>query len=109
MPVLIEVNSGREPQKTGVLPENVEDLIKKIATFPNIRAAGLMTIGPLSENPEDTRPYFTATKQLFDGIERLHLTGVQFTHLSMGMSHSYKVAVEEGANIVRIGRKLFEG
>lgn len=109
MPVLIEVNSGREAQKSGVFPESVEDLVKQIAALPNIRVVGLMTIGPLSENPEDSRPYFAATKKLFEKIKSLELPGVNMEYLSMGMSNSYQVAVEEGANVVRIGRKIFEG
>lgn len=109
MPVLIEVNSGQEAQKSGVFPENVEDLVKHIAALSCIRVAGLMTIGPLSENPEDSRPYFAATEQLFEKIKKLDLPGVKMEYLSMGMSNSYLVAIEEGANIVRIGRKIFEG
>ncbi|MDO8579084.1 MAG: YggS family pyridoxal phosphate-dependent enzyme [Dehalococcoidales bacterium] len=109
MPVLIEVNSGREVQKSGVFPENVENLVKQSALFPNIRVAGLMTIGPLSENPEDSRPYFAATKKLFEELKSVKLPGVRMEYLSMGMSNSYQVAIEEGANVVRIGRKIFEG
>ncbi len=109
MPVLIEVNSGREAQKNGVSPENVENLVKQIAELPNIRVRGLMTIGPLLENPEDSRPYFAVTKQLFEKVKSLKLPGVKMDYLSMGMSNSYMVAIEEGANVVRIGRKIFEG
>ncbi len=109
MPVLIEVNSGREAQKSGVFPENVEDLVRQSAELPNIRVAGLMTIGPLLENPEDSRPYFAATKKLFEKIKGLKLPGVNMEYLSMGMSNSYQVAIEDGANVVRIGRKRFEG
>jgi PLP dependent protein len=109
MPVFIEVNSGREAQKSGVFPEDVECLVKQIAVLPNIRVAGLMTIGPLSENPEDSRPYFAETKNLFEEIKSLELPGVKMEYLSMGMSNSYPVAIEEGANVVRIGRRIFEG
>ena len=107
MPVLIEVNSGREKQKSGVFPDNIEDLVRKVSLLPNIRVTGLMTIGPLLDNSEDTRPYFVATMRLFEEIKALNLPNVEMKYLSMGMSGSYKVAIEEGANIVRIGRKIF--
>lgn len=106
--VLIEVNSGREKQKTGVFPEDVKALIKEISVLPNIRVVGLMTIGPLLDNPEEARPYFAATRKLFEMIKCLHLSHVEMKYLSMGMTHSYQVAIEEGANIVRLGRKIFE-
>lgn len=107
MPVLIEVNSGREKQKTGVFPENVETLVREISTLPNIRVTGLMTIGPLSDNAEDTRPYFAAARRLWERIKSLDLPDVEMKYLSMGMTDSYQVAIEEGANIVRLGRKIF--
>ena len=107
MPVLIEVNSGREKQKAGVLPENVEGLIKEISLFPNLKVMGLMTMGPWAGNPEDSRLYFVETKKVFDRIKQLNLPGVEMKYLSMGMTNSYRIALEEGANIVRIGSKLF--
>jgi pyridoxal phosphate enzyme (YggS family) len=107
MPVLIEVNSGREKQKSGVLPENVEQLAKEISAFQNIRVTGLMTMGPRFGNPEDSRPYFFETKKLFEKIKKLNLPNIEIKYLSMGMTNSYKIAVEEGANIVRIGSKIF--
>jgi len=107
MPVLIEVNIGREAQKSGVLPENAEQLIKEVSTLPNIQVMGLMTMGPLSQNPEDSRPYFVAMKKLFDRIKAVNLPNVEMKYLSMGMTSSYQVALEEGANIVRVGTKIF--
>ena len=68
---------------------------------------GLMTMGPMFGDPEDARPFFTETKKVFDRIESLQIPNVEMKFLSMGMSNSYKVAIEEGANIVRIGTKLF--
>ncbi len=108
MPVLIEVNSGREKQKSGVFPEDVAPLVREISALPNVRAMGLMTIGPLVENPEDARPDFVATRKLFEEIKRLNLPNVEMKYLSMGMTHSYQGAIVEGANIVRLGRKIFE-
>ena len=107
MPVLIEVNSGREKQKSGVLPESVEQLAREISVFQNITVMGLMTMGPRFGNPEDSRPYFVETKKLFEKIKKLNLPNIEMKYLSMGMTNSYKVAVEEGANIVRIGSKIF--
>jgi pyridoxal phosphate enzyme (YggS family) len=107
MPVLIEINSGREPQKTGVLPEAAENLIRELSRLQNVKVEGLMTMGPEAGDPEDARPFFRETKQVFDQIKILGLPGVAINRLSMGMSHSYRVAVEEGANMVRIGTKIF--
>jgi len=107
MPVLIEVNSGREPQKAGVLPEDTKGLIRQISQLENIRIQGLMTMGPMAGNPEDSRPYFTATRSVFEDIGGLGIPGVEMKYLSMGMSNSYRVAIAEGANIVRIGSLLF--
>ncbi len=107
MPVLIEVNSGREPQKAGALPEDVEKLIKEISAFHNIKIMGLMTMGPRFGNPEDSRPYFVETKKTFDRIKTLNIPGIEMKELSMGMTNSYHIAIEEGANMVRIGTKIF--
>ena len=107
MPVLIEINSGREANKSGVLPEQAEPLVRRIGSLSNLRVQGLMTMGPFSANGEDYRPYFRATKALFDELARAQIPGVEMRCLSMGMSDSYMVAVEEGANIVRIGAALF--
>ena len=107
MPVLVEVNSGIEEQKFGVLPEDVEELVRKASTLPNIKVMGLMTMGPRFGNPEDSRPYFENTREIFEKIKRLNLPNVEMRHLSMGMTNSYRVALEEGANMVRIGTKIF--
>jgi pyridoxal phosphate enzyme (YggS family) len=107
MPVLVEVNSGRERQKSGVMPEETEGLVKEISRLPNIRVMGLMTMGPRFGNPEDSRPYFVITRQLFERIKELKLPNVEMKYLSMGMTNSYRVALEEGANLVRIGTKIF--
>lgn len=107
MPVLVEVNSGREEQKAGVLPENAEGLIREISSLPNIKVMGLMTMGPRFGNPEDSRPYFVITRRLFDRIKALKIAGVEMKYLSMGMTNSYRIALEEGGNLVRIGTKIF--
>ena len=107
MPVLVEINSGREEQKSGVLPENAEQLVKEISGLPQIRVMGLMTMGPRFGNPEDSRPYFVETRKIFEKIKQLDLPNIEMRYLSMGMTNSYKIALEEGANIVRIGAKIF--
>jgi len=107
MPILIEINSGEEVQKAGVMPQNAMSLIREIAVLENVRVMGLMTMGPFSGDPEDARPYFLKTREIFEDIRKASLPGVEMKYLSMGMSNSYRVALEEGANMVRIGTKIF--
>ncbi len=107
MPILIEINSGREEQKFGVLPEEALDLIKEISLLSHIKVKGLMTMGPPFGNPEDSRPYFKETKKLFDEIKAKELPNVEMNDLSMGMTNSFQIAIEEKANIVRIGTLIF--
>lgn len=107
MPVLIEINSGREPQKAGVFPEEAEGLIKEITPLKHMRIMGLMTMGPRFGDPEKARPYFVETRRLFGEIKSLQLSRIEMKYLSMGMSNTYKIAIEEGATIVRVGTKLF--
>jgi pyridoxal phosphate enzyme (YggS family) len=107
MQVLIEINSGEEPQKAGVLPEDALSLVRDISELKNIKIMGLMTMGPFTGDPENARPYFQKTKKLFEEMKKMNLPGVEMVTLSMGMSNSYKVALEEGANMVRIGTKIF--
>ena len=105
--ILIEINSGKEPQKAGVFPEDAEELVKNISHFNSIKVMGLMTMGPMAGDPEEARPFFRETKKIFDRIKSLNIPGVEMKYLSMGMSNSYRVAIEEGANIVRIGTRIF--
>ena len=105
IPVLIEINSAREEQKGGVMPEDAEPLIRSLEKYEYIIPSGLMTMGPISEG-EEIRPYFRLTKKLFDELSAKGLLG-DAPVLSMGMSDSYMVAIEEGADIVRVGRRLF--
>jgi len=109
MPILIEVNSGREEQKSGVLPEDTEQLVREVSGLGNIKVMGLMTMGPRFGNPEDSRPYFVETRKIFEKLKEFGLPNVEMRFLSMGMTNSYKIAIEEGANIVRIGTKIFGG
>ncbi|MFW6063793.1 MAG: YggS family pyridoxal phosphate-dependent enzyme [Chloroflexota bacterium] len=107
MPVLIEINSGREARKTGVLPEHLEEMVRAVADLEHIEIQGLMTMGPRFGDPQDARPYFRATRRAFERLAGLELPGVTMRTLSMGMSNSYLVAIEEGATMVRIGTRIF--
>ena len=107
MDVFVEVNSGREAQKAGVMPDDAEALVRSLAALPRLRVLGLMTMGPFEGDPEDSRPYFEETRRVFEALKSLAIPGVEMRHLSMGMSHSWRVAVEEGATIVRIGTAIF--
>lgn len=106
IPVLIEVNSAMEEQKSGVFPADAERLFLEIKEFPNIKVSGLMTMGPVTHDAEELRPYFRETKRLFDKLSESYGFGDDPT-LSMGMSDSYRVAIEEGSTLVRVGRRLF--
>ncbi len=107
MPVLVEVNSGREDNKHGAMPEAVEELVRRISVLPNLRVRGLMTMGPFLEDFEGLRPFFRETKALFDEMRSKALPDVDMEIRSMGMSDSYEIAIEEGATMVRIGTKIF--
>jgi pyridoxal phosphate enzyme (YggS family) len=110
LPVLIEINSGRDQEKTGVSPEKAEALASAVSSLPHLRLAGLMTMGSFESDPEDSRPYFRETRRLFERLAQAGSGrdgGPEMTVLSMGMSHSYRVAIEEGATEIRIGTLLF--
>jgi hypothetical protein len=107
MEVLVEVNSGREAQKAGVMPDDAEALVRSLAALPHVRILGLMTMGPFEGDPADSRPYFKETRRVWDAIKSLAIPGAEMRDLSMGMSHSWRAAVEEGANVVRIGTAIF--
>ncbi len=107
MPILIEINSAREENKNGVFPENVVELIQHLEIFQNLSIDGLMTMGPVTEKPEDIRRYFRITRDLFDELSKIKQKNLNMHILSMGMSDSYRIAIEEGANLVRIGTLLF--
>lgn len=105
--ILIEINSASEPNKGGALPPEAEELVRAAMALPSISVVGLMTMGPVCENAEQLRPYFRLTKDIFDKLNE----SIGFAEggiLSMGMSDSYAVAIEEGATLVRVGRRLFE-
>ena len=107
MPVLIEVNIAKEVNKSGVYPEVTEKLIDSMLNLNNIKVMGLMTMGPFLDDPERLRPYFRKLKDIFDKISSRYSNQPDFKYLSMGMSSSYKVAIDEGANLVRLGAAIF--
>jgi pyridoxal phosphate enzyme (YggS family) len=106
--VLFEVNVAGEPSKHGFTPDSLRECFPGLVSLPGIVPRGLMTMAPFEAEPEDTRPYFSALRELRDELARRHdLDG--FTELSMGMTNDFEVAVEEGATLVRVGSALYRG
>jgi len=114
VPVYIEINIGNEDSKAGIRPqehepfeEYIEKLVSDMSGLSHLRVEGLMTMGPRFGDPEAVRPYFRRTRRVFERIRSLNLPNVDMKYLSMGMTNSYRVAVEEGSNMVRIGTAVF--
>lgn len=107
MPILIEVNIAHEDSKFGVSPEHCEALIREISPLPGVQIKGLMTVAPFVENGEENRQYFKAMKQLYVDIMTKNIDNVYMEILSMGMTGDYPVAIEEGADYVRVGTGIF--
>jgi len=108
LPVLVQVNIGREPQKSGVMPEEAGKLLEQLAELENLSVRGLMVMPPYFDDPEMVRPFFRRTRELALTLSEQGLLGRGGEpELSMGMSGDYQVAVEEGATLVRVGTALF--
>ena len=108
MDVLLQVNAAHEESKFGLDPKDVPQVMQDILeACPNVRIRGLMHMAPWSEDPEEIRPYFKEVKDLFDALSKAEHPNADFKYLSMGMSHDFETAIEEGANIVRIGTSIF--
>ncbi len=105
--VLIEVNTTGEGSKFGVRPDGAASLVRSMQPLPNLRIAGLMTIGPFLPDPEGSRPMFRLLRELRDSIAAVPQDNVTMRHLSMGMTGDFEVAIEEGATIIRIGTAIF--
>ena len=112
--ILLEINVGNEDAKAGIRPEDHEqfpdfllDLARSIGRLPHVRLDGLMSMGPLTENAESLRPHFRRVRGFYELMRDANVCGVSMQQLSMGMSESYRVAIEEGANTVRIGTAIF--
>jgi len=106
--VLVQVNTSGEESKYGVKPEDVTNFLREISLFENISVKGLMTITPLTEDPETVRPYLRKLREIQEGIKSEAIPNIEMQYLSMGMSQDYQVAIEEGANMIRIGTALFK-
>lgn len=105
--ILIQVNTSGEKTKFGLKVDETIGVIKEALKFKNINIKGLMTIAPMVDNPEKTRPYFRLLRELRDKINNLQLTTYNLQLLSMGMTDDFRIAVEEGSNMVRLGRAIF--
>ncbi len=114
VPIYIEINIGSEISKAGIRPaehepfeQYIEKLVNNMSKLEHLSIEGLMTMGPRFGNPEDSRPYFSRMRRIFEKIKELGLPNVDMKYLSMGMTNSYRVAIEEGSNMIRIGTALF--
>ena len=105
--ILIQVNTSGEGSKSGMTPSTAWDEIHRIAALPHLMIKGLMTIGLLADDPEDARPGFRALKQLFEKLRAENDPGIEMKYLSMGMTDDYRIAIHEGANLVRVGSAIF--
>ena len=105
--ILIEVNVAEEDSKFGLHTEEVLPFVEEIASYPNVHVNGLMTIAPFVENPDENRGYFRTLKQLSLDIASKNIDNIDMNVLSMGMTNDYKVAIEEGATMVRVGTAIF--
>jgi pyridoxal phosphate enzyme (YggS family) len=105
--VLIQVNISGEDSKFGIKPDRAFDLIKDISLFENIKVKGLMTIAPNTENKEEIRNVFKGLKEIFIDIKKENIDNVSMEYLSMGMSGDFEIAIEEGANMIRVGSAIF--
>jgi PLP dependent protein len=103
----VEVNLAGETSKSGILKDKVLDLLKAVSKLSNLKIDGLMTVPPFKQNPEEVRPYFKELRELQSKLKERQLPNVDLKELSMGMTHDFAVAIEEGATIVRIGTALF--
>ena len=107
LPVLIEVNLGEEQTKSGVREQDVLALAEQVGRLSTLELSGLMVLPPFFEDPEQARPFFRRLREMARTIESASLPGVSMRELSMGMSHDFEVAVEEGATMVRVGTAIF--
>lgn len=104
---LLQVNISGEESKYGIDPNEAEELLHKISKLKNVKIMGLMTMAPYTEEPEEVRKFFKMLKELSLDISRKNIENIDMTYLSMGMSNDFEIAVEEGANLIRIGSKIF--
>lgn len=109
LPVLVQVNVSGETSKQGLAPAEVPGFLRRVAALPGVRVQGLMTMAPQVADPEEARPVFRRLRELAGELAGLGIPGVEMRELSMGMSGDFRVAVQEGATLVRIGSRIFGG
>jgi len=107
LPVLLQINLGQETTKFGALQDDTFRLLEQMGLLPGISVKGLMTLPPFFDNPEESRPYFHALRDLAEAVSRRKIAGVSMEELSMGMSNDFETAIEEGATLVRVGTAIF--
>jgi len=105
--ILIQINTSKEISKNGINPNEIQDFLDKITNLKNIRILGLMTIGKYTTNEDEIRNCFKMLKEIFEDIKKLDYNNVEMKYLSMGMSGDYEIAIEEGANLIRVGSAIF--
>ncbi len=105
--ILIQLNLGAESTKSGAGEAELEQLLRQVAELPNLHIRGLMALPPYLDDPEEVRPYFRRLRQLAEIMKSRQIPGIELQELSMGMSHDFEVAIEEGATLVRVGSAIF--
>ena len=106
--VLLQLNLAREDSKSGILVENLNSILEALPGYQFVRVKGLMAMGPLTQNNDKIREIFVELKKIYDRIKEESVDGkVQMNYLSMGMTDDYTIAIEEGSNMIRVGRKIF--
>jgi len=106
--ILVQVNVSGEASKFGCPPDKAEEILRDAFLYPNINIKGLMTIAPEVDDAELARPYFRRLREIFELIRSKNIENIEMQYLSMGMSNDFEVAIEEGSNMVRIGRAIFK-
>jgi hypothetical protein len=107
LPVFVQVNIGSEQSKSGLPADEVLPVCEQLSSLASLELRGLMTVPPFPDNPEEVRPFFRQLRQLRDEAQRAGVVGERFRDLSMGMSHDFEIAIEEGATLIRIGTAIF--
>lgn len=105
--ILVEINIGKETNKSGINPEDIMKFLSEINKYPNIKICGLMTVAPAFNDNEKVRPFFRRMKDIFEEIKAINMENVNMKYLSMGMTNDFETAIEEGSNMIRIGSGIF--
>lgn len=108
VPALLQVNIAGEEQKAGLKPEEVKSFLESVGQLENLRIYGLMTMAPFTDKPEETRPVFSQLRKLRETLRARDFANVDLRYLSMGMSSDFEIAIEEGADLIRVGTALFK-